>query len=291
MKLLNNSQIGCMLGLAVGDALGAPVEFNERDSFEPISEMEAGGYFDLPAGAWTDDTAMSLALFHSLKVNEGLDRKHLLQEFCEWMENGKYSSTGKSVGIGQNTFWTLNEFRRSGVLEAASQNNKSDGNGSLMRLAPVPVLFSNDKPKALKIAIEQSFTTHSSNVAAEACAFACNIIVDLINGKTWDSAIDATPNDMQFLQDIPSGGWRNKSRDKISSSGYVIHTLEAALWCVNQTGSFDEAVLLAVNLGDDADTVGAVTGQFAGALYGYDSINKDWLDLLKLNQYPFNMLH
>jgi ADP-ribosylglycohydrolase len=279
-----------MLGLAVGDALGAPVEFNERDSFEPISEMEAGGYFDLPAGAWTDDTAMSLALFHSLKVNKGLDRKHLLQEFCEWMENGKYSSTGKSVGIGQNTFWTLNEFRRSGVLEAATQNNKSDGNGSLMRLAPVPVLFSDDKPKALEIAVEQSFTTHSSKVAAEACAFACHIIVDLINGKTWDSAIDAAPNDMEFLQDIPSRRWRNKSRDEISSSGYVRHTLEAALWCVDQTDTFNEAVLMAVNLGDDADTVGAVTGQFAGALYGYNSINKDWLDLLKLNQYPFNML-
>ena len=280
-----------MLGLAVGDALGAPIEFNERDSFEPISDMEAGGYFDLPAGAWTDDTAMSLALFHSLKVNKGLDRKHLLQEFCEWMENGKYSSTGKSVGIGQNTLWRLYEFWRSGVLEASSQNNKSDGNGSLMRLAPVPVLFSDDKPKALGIAVEQSFTTHSSEVAAEACAFACHIIVDLINGKTWDSAIDATPNDMQFLQDIPSGGWKTKTRDEISSSGYVLHTLEAALWCVDQTQTFNEAVLLAVNLGDDADTVGAVTGQFAGALYGYDSINKDWLDLLKLNQYPFNMLH
>ena len=184
----------------------------------------------------------------------------------------------KVGGYRSKYFWTLNEFRRSGV-SAASQNNKSDGNGSLMRLAPVPVLFSDDKPKALGIAVEQSFTTHSSEVAAEACAFACHIIVDLINGKLG-TVQSMQPQMICSFCKIYLQGWRYKSRDEISSSGYVLHTLEAALWCVDQTQTFNEAVLLAVNLGDDADTVGAVTGQFAGALYGYDSINKDWVDLL-----------
>jgi len=279
-------QLGAMFGLAVGDALGAPVEFNARDTFEPITTMVPGGYFDLPAGAWTDDTAMSLALFFSLQACGNLNAEHLLTEFYEWFGTGKYSSTGRAVGLGQNTFWVLSEFKRKGTLIAGRQNNKSDGNGSLMRLAPVPIMFVDDRDKALRIAVDQSRTTHASNPAAEACFYACHILIDLLRGEQWRDAIRHAPQGLNALENVASLDWKTKSRDEISSSGYVVHTLEAALWCVETTNSFDEAVLVAANLGDDADTVAAVTGQFAGACYGYTSINPHWVSLLKSHGYP-----
>ena len=282
---LSDRQLGAMLGLAVGDALGAPVEFCLRDDFDAVTDMCSGGYFDLPAGAWTDDTAMSLALYFSLKKYHGLNAEHLLGEFYEWMANGKYSSTGKSVGIGQNTFWVLSEFGRNRTLRAERHNTKADGNGSLMRLAPVAVLFSDDKEMAINIASEQSRTTHASDIAAQACEFSCHILVDLINGAPWEKAIAEAP-DLTELTIITSGYWQTKSREQISSSGYVLDTLEATLWCVEHSQSFDEAVLLAANLGDDADTVAAVTGQFAGARYGLSAINPSWVEAVRSHGYP-----
>ena len=275
--------LGALVGLAVGDALGAPVEFCRRDTFEPVTDMRAGGYFKLPAGAWTDDTAMAICLAESLLAWPNLDHKDLLDRFCDWAAKGVNTSTGVCIGIGQNTLRVLGNYRRTGTLQAPETRQKSDGNGALMRLAPVPIRHWYDPRSAKHIAGEQSRTTHYSEISASACELTAAMIVELIAGRPWDEAL-CIPQDPHWHESIkgfdPAANWAARPRDSISSSGFVVHTLEAALWAIDTTSSFSEALLNAVNLGDDADSVGAVTGQLAGARYGFSAIPVGWKEQL-----------
>lgn len=271
--------IGALVGLAVGDALGAPVEFCRRDTFEPVNGMRAGGYFKLPAGAWTDDTAMALCLAESLLEHPQLDPKDLLDRFCQWAAKGANTSTGVCVGIGQNTLRVLGNYHRTGTLQAPETRQKSDGNGALMRLAPVAIRHWRDEQSARRIADAQSRTTHFSDMSAGACELTAALLAKLISGQPWEAAVlvPQNPSWHDAVKELdPSTNWSARSRDSIRSSGFVLHTLEAALWAVDTTSSFDEAVLRAVNLGDDADSVGAVAGQLAGARYGLSAIPPQW---------------
>lgn len=273
---------GTLVGLAIGDALGAPVEFRDRGTFDYVSEMLPGGYFRLPAGAWTDDTAMALCLADSLLGNADLDPIDLLDRFLRWIDINDNTSTGRCVGIGQNTFVTLGNYRRTGNAIALPVKGRSDGNGSLMRVAPVACRHWLDRAKARSIARAQSYTTHASDLAAAACEAMTSLQCTLIAGTPLREALSelhglSCPAD---ITTVLRGSWKTKSVAEIRSSGYVVDTLEAALWAVDTTSTFEEAVLMAVNLGHDADTVGAVTGQLAGALYGIDAIPPRWKDTL-----------
>ena len=281
-----SAAIGCLVGLAVGDALGAPVEFCKRDTFEPVTGMRAGGQFNLPAGAWTDDTAMTLCLADSLLAHGSLVSSDLLDRFIRWAEQGENSSTGVAVGIGQNTLRTLGNYHRTGAMKATRFGAKADGNGAIMRLAPVPIFYWKDPLRAQQVAVEQSQTTHCSSLSDEACAYLAIVLARLIAGQDWNDAlaVDLAAGCSLEIQQIVGRAWEHKDRDEINSTGYVMHTLEAALWSVARTSSFEEAVLLAVNLGDDADTVGAVTGQLAGALYGIGAVPAPWLDELRASE-------
>ena len=271
---LHDKIAGSMLGLAIGDALGAPVEFTPRGQFTFVQGYQEGGRFNLPAGAWTDDTAMALCLADSLIENDGFDAADLLGRFCRWAEHGENSSTGISVGIGQNTLRVLGDYRRSGRLEAEPFGAKNDGNGSLMRLTPAVCFASHSLETAMQLAAAQSRTTHASPIAEECCRFAAGLIFMLLRGKDYATA----------KEDVLSLGWSDKLTDAIGkplagvdeglipSGGYVLDSLRAALWCIENTNSFENAVLLAVNLGDDADTTAAITGQVAGAMCGYSAI-------------------
>ena len=274
--------LGAIVGLAVGDALGAPVEFCRRDTFEPVTGMRAGGYFKLPAGAWTDDTAMALCLAESLIEHPELDPKDLLDRFCLWAEKGANTSTGICVGIGQNTLRVLGNYHRKGDLFAPETRQKSDGNGAAMRLAPVAVRHWRNPSEAQRIAGLQSRTTHYSDLSAAACEALAVIMTAQINGVDWETASKPTPaaHWPDAIKAISVEDWRGRDRESISSTGFVLHTLEAALWAVDTTNSFSAAVLKAVNLGDDADSVGAVAGQLAGARYGLGAIPQNWLDSL-----------
>lgn len=277
-----NRALGAFVGLAVGDALGAPVEFCRRDTFEPVSEMLAGGYFKLPAGAWTDDTAMALCLAESLLQRPNLDKKDLLDRFCRWAGQAENTSTGVCVGIGQNTLRVLGNFHRKGDLFALETRQKSDGNGAAMRLAPVAVRHWTDPLEARRVAELQSRTTHYSDISADACGYLASIIVDLLGGQSWVATVQR-PLPQSWPGILKTEGapqWATLDRDSISSTGYVVHTLEAALWAVDTTESFEDALIKAVNLGDDADSVGAVTGQIAGARYGLSAIPDRWLNML-----------
>lgn len=270
----NDKIAGSIVGLAIGDALGAPVEFSPRGSFETVTAYRSGGRFNLPEGAWTDDTAMALCLADSLLEQNGFQASDLLMKFCNWAEFGHNSSTGISVGIGQNTLRTLGEFRRSGRLEAQAFGSKSDGNGSLMRLSPAISYHCDDETKCINLAVSQSKTTHASKIAEECCAFTASLIFKILNGADYVSAKAATLQKewSALLQDSLSSDFSNLPDADIASGGYVIDTLRASLWAVENSSTFEEAVFKAVNLGDDADTTGAVTGQIAGAIFGYSAI-------------------
>ena len=270
---------GALIGLAVGDALGAPVEFRPRGSFSAVSEMRAGGRFRLPAGAWTDDTAMALCLAECLLASSEFDEKDLLERFCRWAEFGENTSTGVAVGIGQITLRNLGHYRRTGQLTAPQPQGRADGNGALMRLAPAAIYHHASPAMAADIAVRQGRTTHNSVLSDQACMFTAYLMAELIRGTPWSTAL-AEALSMQQGPELRACIDRRHSDSEPPSTGFVLDTLEAALWAIERTDSFETALIAAVNLGHDADTVGAVTGQIAGARYGLSAIPSQWLDVL-----------
>ena len=271
--------IGAFLGLAVGDAVGTTLEFKTRDRQERVRDMVGGGPFGLRPGEWTDDTTMSLALAESLADCGALDCRDLMDRFVGWWKKGEYSCTGSCFDIGITTRAALQRYVRTGDPMAGSTEPRSAGNGSLMRLSPVALRFWDDRAQLDAAAAEQSRTTHGAEEAVDACRAFAELLAEAIAGKARADVLapgrfDGAPEVSRVL----GGSWRGKARDEISSSGYVIHTLEAALWSVARTSDFRGAVLLAANLADDADTVAAVTGQLAGALYGLNDIPGEWLE-------------
>ena len=279
-------RLGAFWGLATGDALGAPIEFYPRDRLPAIQDMTGGGKFKLPSGAWTDDTSMALCLGHSLILHPTLNSADVLNRFWDWASKNKYCSQDKAFGFGQNTLRTLMKFHKTGQLKADSTGKRSDGNGSLMRLSPVAIVHHNNIEETRRIARKQSFTTHASTKGADCCELLGMLLCHLFSGLSLSEALKATDQHDcveswdDEIQELVRGTWRTKTRDEISSIGYVVHTLEAALWSVHQTTSFEDALILAVNLGHDADTVGAVAGQLAGALYGVQAIPQRWIKAL-----------
>ena len=272
---------GALLGLAVGDALGTTLEFSRRDSLPRQTEITGGGPFNLAPGVWTDDTSMALALADSLVAHRGLVVADLMNRFQNWRLYGEYSPTGRCFDIGNATASALHRYEQTGDPIAGSTSEQEAGNGSLMRLAPVAIFAQADADRCGQLAAEQSRTTHGAPQAVDACVFFAGLLRRAIGGEPKASLLQSRPiNGHPAVRAVAEGGWRSKGRDAIHSSGYVVHTMGAALWAVDRTASFEEAVVLAVNLGDDADTVGAVTGQLAGALYGLSGIPGRWLDRL-----------
>ena len=268
---------GAFLGLAVGDALGATLEFEPRDTHPLHTEMLGGGPFNLSPGQWTDDTSMALALAESLIAHPDFDPTDLMRRFVAWAEDGAYSCTGTCFDIGLTTRQALSRFMRTGDPFAGSTAPDTAGNGSLMRVAPVALRALDDEARAVQIARDQSRTTHAAAQAVEACDLFVRILREAIQGAGKDALRSRPWDGTARVRDIAAGTWRGKARSQIKSSGYVIDTLEAALWCTDQAASFEEALVLAVNLAGDADTVGAVTGQIAGAVFGASAIPQRWL--------------
>lgn len=272
--------LGCLLGLAVGDALGTPLEFSCRDARAPLTDMVGGGPFRMRPGEWTDDTSMALCLADSLIACGRLDQRDLMERFVRWWSKGENSHNGRCFDIGITTRRALHRFRETGDPCAGSTDPNTAGNGSIMRLAPVALRWAHDPQQAIAAARGQSVTTHGAPAAVEACAVLAEILAGAIATGDKEAALRPRAADEPSIAAVASGSWKGKERHEIRSSGYVVHTLEAALWCTHRSGMFSEAVLLAANLADDADTVAAVTGQIAGALWGKSAIPQDWLDRL-----------
>ncbi len=278
--------IGAFIGLAVGDALGTTIEFKARDTYPPITGMIGGGPFGLKPGEWTDDTSMALCLAGSLIANEGsIHPKDLAERFVRWWKQGENSVTGRCFDIGNATRSALESFVRTGRPEG-SADPYSAGNGGIMRLAPVALVANGDAAKAASLARAQSRVTHAAPECLDAADVLTRVLTAGIEGQGHDAlkagaaAIVETPK----VRAVAEGSWGVKDRNDIRSSGYVVDMLEAALWAVAQSKTFEEAILKAVNLGDDADTVGAVTGQIAGAIWGYSAIPDTWTRRLAWNE-------
>ncbi len=284
MSTLRDRLEGAFWGLATGDALGAPLEFYKRDALPEVRNMIGGGKFRLPPGAWTDDTSMALCLADSLAKFPELNSEHLLNCFWTWASENAHCSQPKAFGFGQNTIRTLLKFYNTGQTVASSTGTRSDGNGSVMRLAPVAIRHHNDLSIVQELSRQQSYTTHASEKGADCCELLGAVLFHLFHGQSLDKALERLSTERSkwdpLVQDLVTQTWKTKGREEISSSGYVIHTLEAALWSVYHSNSFEDALILAVNLGNDADTVGAVTGQIAGAMYGKSNIPSRWLNAL-----------
>ncbi len=276
-SMAEDRAVGALLGLAVGDAVGTTLEFTRRDSQPPLTDMVGGGPFGLEPGQWTDDTAMALALADSLLQRGGLEEQDLLARFVAWHEKGEYSCTGTCFDIGIATRQALARWRRTGANHCGATAPDTAGNGSLMRLAPVALRFHRDLVLLRDAAERQSRTTHAASKAVDACIAFAELLALAIGGASREELLRPHPGPWAgAIGEIMAGGWRGKTRQQIGSSGYVAHSLEATLWCLDQTRDFRGAVLLAANLGGDADTTAAITGQLAGALYGAAGIPTEW---------------
>ena len=268
---------GCLLGLASGDALGTTLEFKSPGSFKPITDIVGGGPFNLQPGQWSDDTSLALCLAESLVESRGFDPVDQLTRYVRWWREGHLSSTGTCFDVGMTTSTALRRFEKTGEAYCGSSCSSAAGNGSIMRLAPVPLFFARMPQEAIEKSAESSRTTHGAKEAIDACRYLGALIVGAVNGARKDELLSQrycpVPGYwkkhplMEEIAEIADGSFRRREPPEIEGSGYCVKSLEAALWAFYKADNFHDGCLVAVNLGDDADTTGAMYGQLAVAYY------------------------
>jgi ADP-ribosylglycohydrolase len=282
---------GAIIGLAVGDAMGVPLEFTDPGTFQPVNDMIGGGPFNLDPGMWTDDTSMALCLAESLIKTRDFDPVDQMQRYLRWYQEGHLSVTNECFDIGNTTRQALMKFAETGEPYSGPDHEYSAGNGSLMRLAPVPLFYMSNPLKALEMSGKSSRTTHNHPLAVDACRYMGGLIHGALMGKSKDEILsphyspvpgywDENPL-LKEINVVASGSFKCKEPPAIRGRGFVVKSLEAALWAFYKSDTFEEGCLLAVNLGEDADTTGAIYGQLAGAYYGKSGIPKKWINSLK----------
>jgi ADP-ribosylglycohydrolase len=285
---------GSLLGLAAGDALGTTLEFKYPGTFDPIDDIVGGGPFRLRPGEWTDDTSLALCLAESLIATGGFDPLHQLETFRRWWRDGHLSSTGRCFDIGNTTRSALARYEQTGEPYPGPTDSYSAGNGSIMRLAPAPLRYARNPLEAIARSAESSRTTHGAPECLDACRYLGGLIVGAVNGVPKDELLAESYSPVPGLwqaeplapkiAEVAAGSFKVKEPPAIRGSGYVVQSLEAALWAFHRTDNFRDGALLAVNLGDDADTTGAVYGQLAGAYYGEPGIPAAWREQLALRE-------
>ena len=272
--------------------MGTAVEFRAPGTFAPVTAMTGGGAFGLLAGQWTDDTSMALCLAESLVACGAMDARDQMERYVRWYRHGHLSSTGTCFDIGVTTRAALMRFERTGDPVAGSTASNSAGNGSIMRLAPVAIAQASHPSRAIEACAESSITTHGATVAVDACRYLGAIIVGALRGAGREELMspryapepgcwDAAPLN-PAIDEVAGGSYTTREPPDIRGSGYAAHSLEAALWAFHRSRDFRDGCLLAVNLGDDADTTAAVFGQIGGAYYGESGIPPEWREPLAL---------
>jgi ADP-ribosyl-[dinitrogen reductase] hydrolase len=282
---------GALIGLAAGDALGTTNEFKPPGTFEPLTDMVGGGPFALAPGQWTDDTAMALCLAESLIERRELDAADQLDRYVRWMNDGHLSSTGTCFDIGNTTRSALRRFEKTRNDVADTADPARAANGSLMRLAPVPMLYWQD-PGVVAYAARSSSTTHAARLPVDSCRLLAALMVGAINGTSKEDLLSPrfAPYEGEWDREplhpeiaaLSNGSYKRKQPPAVRGTGYCVDALEAALWAFHNSNDFRTGALLAVNLGDDADTTGAIFGQLAGAFYGESAIPLEWRSRLAL---------
>lgn len=288
---LRDRLTGAVLGLVTGDALGVPVEFLSRDEvqFNPVKGMRGFGTHMQKLGTWSDDSSLALATLDSLL--HGFDLADMMERFRRWNNEGYMSARGSVFDIGNTTRIAIDRFSKgSPPLECGGSGEGDNGNGSLMRILPASLYFHRLDTKTIVERIgEISALTHAHIRSRLCCAYYTLLLKGILEGRELDAAMEFAaaelapyipPAEAAVLQRILSKSILRETEDNISSGGYVVHTLEASLWCCHRHRDFSSAVLASVNLGSDTDTTGAVTGGLAGAIYGVQAIPAEWLTAL-----------
>jgi ADP-ribosylglycohydrolase len=279
---------GSLVGLATGDALGAAVEFLPPGTFPPVTELRGGGPHGLEAGYWTDDTSLALCLAESLVERRGFDPRDQLARYLAWYRDGHLSATGHCFDIGVTTLAALRRFEATGDPDAGLKSERSAGNGSLMRVAPVPLAYHRDPALAVELSGQSSSTTHALPVCIDACRYYGALIAGAMRDVSKEELLaprfapstgcwERHPLHPE-IDGVAMGSFLELEPPVIRGGGHVVRSLEAALWAFSRAATFEEGSLLAVNLGDDADTTGAVYGALAGAYHGIQGIPRGWRD-------------
>ena len=296
-----------IMGLCVADALGVPVEFEDRDSLlkNPVVDMRAYGTYNQPAGTWSDDSSMSLCLVDSL--SKGLDYNDIMVKFSNWINNGEYTPHGEVFDIGVGTRKALFRFLEGiSPLECGGKSEWDNGNGSLMRILPILFYLRTaygtdflDNDESFEVIHNVSALTHGHKRSLMSCGIYISVAAMLFDEMDIKTAVelgiykameyyrrqDNFASELEHFNSLERKDFINLPVEKIKSSGYVIDTLEAAIWCLLNTTDYKACVLMAVNLGNDTDTVAAVAGGLAGLKYGYQNIPKDWIDVIVNRKY------
>ena len=282
-----------LYGVCVGDALGVPVEFECREYLKnnPVTKMGSGGVHDQGIGVWSDDSSLTFCLAES--IVEGYDIHRLASKFIKWKNEGYWTATGEVFDIGNTTRQSIINLSK-GVHPnlAGGQNEIDNGNGSLMRILPLALLLKDlNIEKRFDLVKEVSSITHAHNRSVISCFYYLEFALQLMEGKDkfeiYENLKKTVPEflnsnkiysvELPHFDRLINGNIYELNENLIQSGGYVIQTLEASIWCLLTTDTYEDAVLKAVNLGGDTDTTGAVTGGLAGLFYGYAAIPKSWI--------------
>jgi len=295
MEKLKEQIKAVMIGHAVGDALGVPVEFASRSEMteSPVRDMSGYGTYPVPAGAWSDDTSMSIAALDAI-ADGNINWDRIMVAFGEWYYKDKYTPTGEMFDVGNTCSYAIDNYfaHHKTVDECGLTSEQSNGNGSLMRIHPFALMTWFDRtqrPEFESIIEKASALTHAHERSKLACKIYTLILFNLLGLPRKDVIMFALDEakcryfespEYAHYERLFDDNFDKLTIDEIKSTGYVVDTLEAAVWCLLTTDSYKECVLKAVNLGEDTDTVAAIAGGLAGALYGYNAIPQEWRDTL-----------
>lgn len=303
MSILKNS----LLGFVIGDAIGVPIEFESRETLKkyPLTEMVGYGSYDEPAGTWSDDTSMTLATIDSIIEKKNIDYHDITTKFCEWVNNAKYTATDHLFDIGITTKYALVRFFVDKVeaTKCGGTLDSENGNGSLMRMMPIALYayyHQLDNNTIFEIVKNTSSITHANEKSVLGCYIYVQYILKLIETnnlqesynyiKTLNYQTFFSEDNISIYERILKNDISKYPLEEIRSSGYILHTLEAVLWVVLNTTSFEESILTAINLGEDTDTIGAITGSLTGIKYGFDNIPENWINKIQKLDYLYELI-
>ena len=296
-----------ILGFAIADAIGVPVEFVSRYELKisPVTKMREGGIWNQPIGTWSDDTSMTIATMESISRLQKIDYTDIMTNFARWYTKGEFTANDYCFDTGMATRQAISNFAH-GVpaLDCGLSGERNNGNGSLMRILPIAFYLFNHygnsfDDEAMNTIHNVSSLTHAHPRSLIACGIYCLIVAELLSGQDITSAVkiglskakshyEGLPildDELKFYSRLFDDNFANLPENEIKSSGYVVHTLEAVIWCLLNTSDYKSLVLKAVNLGDDTDTVAAIAGGLAGIIYGLENIPSEWLSVLKKRDY------
>jgi len=285
-RSLRDRYQGALLGLAIGDALGASVQFRRPGSFSPVTDLQGGGPFDLPRGAWTDDTAMALCLAESLLECQGFDAGDQVQRYQGWQREGHLTSTGQCLGITASVSKALASAQWRGKSFAGSHDPSRIDKEPLARVASAVLYFLPDPEQAIEMAADAARPTHQAPLVLDSCRLFAALLIGALQGVAKQKLLSPGYTPVPGLWErkplksaveaIAAGSWRGKSASQLDGGGTILNCLEAVLWALERSNNFREGALLAVNLGLDADSTGSAYGQLAGALHGVPNIPQGW---------------